>query len=221
MRLILINAFLVLIFFTKLACAQDFYWIDDGIKLCKGTKKHSAIAASSLGIYHCVYKGDTIENTTFEAVKLCNRATPVLLRSKVKCQIFWRDGQIVDRKFYSAMAREFKVPVKIESFNGETKEKIEYDGFLIAGKSRTSSNGYGFTNIAKVVLADGKEICVGTAAPTEIATVQYFDALCLGNIHLRGKFVVRGLVKVGGYFRAAKIDADLSNPPHRMHIWTP
>lgn len=137
MRHFLLVMFLSMFGFSGSTSAGDAYWIDLHIANCKAENRgQRVLAAASVGASFCIwgYPAAQEKLARAEAIRLCNREIVGPARGLTACQVVWSNGKIVAPAFYKAMARDFRVPVKIKSWNGQSKEEVNYDGYLIAGK---------------------------------------------------------------------------------------
>lgn len=200
------------------ASARDFYWIDQVIADCgSGSDPHEALAVTSTGTWGCVTTASAPDRQKEEALALCTSYLTAIERSKkVPCQVVWEDGRIVDKALYKAMSSEFRTPVVIESHNGDTGETSKFNGYLVAGKSRMDGDDY--LSVASVLLEDGTEICRGVSKDTASRSVQILSVICFDNLRLTGKLKIKGLVKVDGYYRFARFQVKVENPPHWMNV---
>ena len=202
------------------ARAEVRYWIDEAIRVCTGVRQgNTALAASSAGRYDCIYGGQTAEASKAAALGQCNKNLSAAERRVAPCQPVWLNGKITGGAFHRAMARDFRVAVLIKSWDGSSKKEIDYRGFMIAGKSLYQ--GGTTRNAVRLVLDDGREICRGWITPIGKGRTQGFEMQCLADLTLRGKATLTGMMKVDGYYRYAAFTATITNPPHRMTVWTP
>ena len=214
-------AFVLSVVMTPVAATADVrYWIDEAIRVCAGVRQgNTALAVSSAGRYDCIYGGQTANDSQTAALAECNRNLTATERKLAPCQPVWLNGKITGGAFYKAMARDVRVAVLIKSWDGTAKKEIDYKGFMVAGKSLFK--GGATRNSVRLVLDDGQEICRGWITPIGKGRTQGFEMQCLGDLTLRGKATLKGMIKVDGHYRYAAFTATITNPPHKMTVWTP
>ena len=214
---------LLILFFVyqdpKAALAETDYWINLGIKECRGLQDHqTSFAANSFGFTYCVYGGSSSSVADRLAIAQCNKLVPWPVRASAPCRIVMRNGKIIDEEFYSAMARDLFIPIKMISKNGIEKLVTEQDGFVVIKKSTFSSGR--FINYSSLILKNGFEVCSGWVSPGEVGAKLEFNLKCVGNTVLHGNAIVSGSMIINGYRRLAVFRAKISNPPHELSFWT-
>jgi hypothetical protein len=148
------------------------------------------------------------------AVRGCRRNMPTKLARGANCAVIWENGTVTDEGRAAAMCKDLRMPVRIESRNGVTRETQTLPGFITLGAAPDE-----VTRTARIALADGTPICIGAARVTRLTTRFGFTATCFGNQVLRGDATITGLVQVGGLNRLG-FDLMTRNPPHSARIVT-
>lgn len=198
------------------ALAKDGrYPLDWAIASCKDNgDRYLAIAVSDFGSYWCSWDFSSLEETRREAVRGCKGNLPPAVARGANCAVIYENGQIVDKPRAALMRKDVKLPVRIESVNGQTGETEMMKGFITLGAAPDER-----TRTARITLADGTAICVGAARLQRLTTKFGFTATCFGDQKFKGEARVTGLVKAGGLNRLG-FDLLIKNPPHRARIVT-
>lgn len=213
--------------FAAPADAKPGYPVDLAIGECQRVKaRHRIVVGSSAGLFVCIHSdgGRGVAPALLRNLVAgeCTKALPFFIRGKAPCRVVWHNGKVTDRDFYRDMTREFRIPVRIKSWDGVNRREIDYRGHLVAGKVKgTYRNPAHVKNLVRLMLDDGRELCRGEIGTDGDSPVHAFEVTCLGKLRLEGRARQKGLIKIDGHYRPSAFDAEVSNPPNRMRVWTP
>jgi hypothetical protein len=191
------------------------YPLDWALDYCRSQETgFTALAVADFGASWCAWDWPSLADARREAIAGCRRSIPAPLREGANCAVIYENGQIVDQRRAAQMRRDIRMPVRIESYNGQRRETETFDGFLTMGAAPDE-----LTRTVEVFLADGTPLCVGAARIRKLAPRFGFTATCFGDQVFRGEARLTGLVRIDGLNRLG-FDLRISNPPHRARITT-
>jgi hypothetical protein len=131
--------------------------------------------------FWCVY-GDAgfAASNRIEAVKNCNKNLVAAEAKLTKCRLLMENGKIIDRKYFSTLRSDSRLPVNIEIFDGPTQKATRTTGYLSTGRmlSKTTIEGK-LTTSRGAVLCRGK-VLYGLSGGR-------FEGICFDKFKFTGK----------------------------------
>lgn len=206
--------------------AKTGYPLAEAYESCRAYQKRESakfpgnaiFMANSIGTSVCLFSDYPLAEAQASALKACQQQTPSALRKLAPCQLVALNGKIKDSAFFRALTQDYRIPVQIRSWNGAEKREEDARGFIIFGRADVSKTPP--MNEARLVRADGLEICKGWVKSIGLGQSLGFEVDCIGGNRLTGTARLTGLIKVGGYYRAGSFKATIRNPPHKVEFWT-